>query len=65
MTCRIFLAQATLTALLASGQNALAAVNPSQSGSNTFVKLPVSDTHYQRVKDYVEEVPDPDYHQAS
>src|SRR5512141_1475177 len=29
------------------------------------VRLPASDTHYQRVKDYVEEVPQPDYQQAS
>lgn len=29
-----------------------------------LTKLPSSDTHYQRVKGYVEDVPDPDYHQA-
>jgi alpha-L-fucosidase len=65
MTCKMFLTYATVAALLAAAQNALAAADQSPSGSSAFVKLPASDSHYKRVKDYVEEVPDPDYHQAS
>ncbi len=60
MTGKKVLAQATVAALLVT-----AAPSHGQSDSNTFVRLPVSDTHYQRVKGYVEEVPEPDYHQAS
>jgi len=65
MTCKMFLAHATAAALFAAAQNAFAAADQPPGGSNGFVKLPAGDSHYKRVKDYVEEVPDPDYHQAS
>ena len=64
MTCKTFLARATVAALLAASQNAFAATDPSAGAPNGFVKLPAGDSHYKRVKDYVEEVPDPDYQQA-
>jgi nicotinamidase-related amidase len=30
-----------------------------------YVKLPANDTHYRRVRSYIEDTPDPDYSQAS
>src|SRR6185369_3945175 len=65
MTSHTFLAPATGVLLLLTGQNAYGAADQTQNGSGSFVKLPASDTHYQRVKDYVEEIPEPDYQQAS
>ena len=59
------LAWAAMAALVVTGDNALAAASSADSGSNTFVKLPASDTHYRIVKDYVEDTPESDYHQAS
>ncbi|MGO8699481.1 MAG: alpha-L-fucosidase [Limisphaerales bacterium] len=32
---------------------------------HNYVKLPATDTHYKRVKPYIEDTPDPDYSQAS
>jgi alpha-L-fucosidase len=65
MTSRVFHACGAMAALLVASQTAFAATTQAQGGANTLVKLPASDTHYQRVKDYVEDVPDSDYHQAS
>jgi alpha-L-fucosidase len=61
----MFLAQVAATVVLVAEPNAFIVAGQSESNSNDFVRLPASDTHYQRVKAYVEEVPDPDYHQAS
>jgi alpha-L-fucosidase len=61
----MFLARATVAALLAAGQNAFAAGEASPGGPGDLIKLPAGDSHYKRVKDYVEEVPDADYHHAS
>src|SRR5579859_7203326 len=65
MSCKMFLAQVAATVMLVSDPNAFVAAGQSESNSNGFVRLPANDTHYQRVKGYVEDVPDPDYHQAS
>jgi len=54
------LMKALLVAAVSSSVSSLPEIR-----AETRVKLPASDTHYQRVKDYVEEVPEPDYHQAS
>ena len=32
---------------------------------HNFVKLPITDTHYNNVRSYIEETPNPDYNQAS
>lgn len=61
----MFLAHVAATVMLAAQTDAFAAAGQSESNSDGFVRLPASDTHYQRVKGYVEEVPDPDYHHAS
>jgi len=65
MSSKFCLACTTAAAVLLCSDRAFAASEQSPAGSNSFVKLPASDTHYQRVKAYVEEVPDADYHQAS
>jgi len=66
MTLKNSLAVAALVAWLVTPHAAFAAAaNQSPSSPNTLVKLPASDTHYQRVKGYVEDVPEADYHQAS
>ena len=61
----MFLAHVAATVILVANPNGCVAAGPSESNSNGFVRLPASDTHYQRVKGYVEDVPDSDYHQAS
>ena len=65
MNVRIVLPQVIVAALVVIAQNAFAALDQPQSESNSLVKLPASDTHYRRVKDYIEDVPESDYHQAS
>ena len=59
------LTHAAAAVLLATAPSAFAAEYQSRGGSNDLVRLPASDVHYQRVKGYVEELPQPDYHQAS
>src|SRR5215471_17678704 len=65
MNIRIVLSHATIVALLSAIQNILAVAEQPLTESNSLVKLPTNDTHYQRVKDYIEDVPVPDYHQVS
>jgi alpha-L-fucosidase len=62
---RILLSHAIFAAVLVIAQSAVAAADQAQTESNSLVKLPAGDTHYRRVKDYIEDVPQPDYYQAS
>ena len=62
---KLFLVHLAAMLALAADPEAFVAAGQLDSNSDSFVKLPASDTHYQRVKGYVENVPDPDYHQAS
>ena len=64
MTGRILLSCAATASFLTAAKPALAAADPPDA-TDSFVRLPASDTHYQRVKNYVEDVPVPGYHQAS
>src|SRR5437899_1462080 len=65
MKVRILISQAIMASLLVAGQNTFGAQDQGPTESDSLVKLPASDTHYQRVKQYVENIPEPDYHQAS
>jgi hypothetical protein len=60
----MFLAHVAATVLLVADPDAFAATGQSESNSSGFVRLPASDTHYQLVKGYVEDVPDRDYRHA-
>ena len=64
MSCKMFLAQVAATVMSAADPNAFVAAGQSESNANGFVRLPGSDPHYQRVTGYVEDVSEPDYHQA-
>ena len=63
MSGRFLLSCVTLVTLLVISKST--AADPLEHGSTSFVTLPASDTHYQRVKEYIEELPQSDYHQAS
>jgi alpha-L-fucosidase len=65
MKVRILVSQAIMASSLLISQSTFASQDQAQTDSNSLVKLPASDTHYQRVKDYIEDVPEPDYHHAS
>ena len=65
MPGQVILSCSVAVMLLMSALQSLAAADQSSDASSSFVRLPASDTHYRRVRGYVEEIPEPDYHQAS
>jgi Alpha-L-fucosidase len=66
MTWKLGLARLTATALLVTAWDALCLnTDESLNTSSDLLRLPATDSQYRRVKDYIEDVPEPGYHHAS